>query len=144
MVKYIDKGKCKTFYVKLLNNSLKILDTTITVTHFIFYKTHQSHARSQKWFQDSHSDRVNTKTSVRNNIFFLTYNKSAHSINNYMFNCKFSITCNTNRSLFFSGTGYYACTKTRSVHTIMIIIILINPKYLFFNAQLHHHFISIS
>ena len=55
--------------LKQLNNSLKTLHTNITFTHFIFCKTHQSHARNQKPLPESRSERVNTKISLRNISF---------------------------------------------------------------------------
>ena len=51
---------------KFYNNSCKTLHTNITLTHFIFCKTHQSHARNQKLFPESRSERVNTKISLQN------------------------------------------------------------------------------
>ena len=45
----------------MFKSSLKTLHTNITFTHFIFCKTHQSHARNQKPLPESRSERVNTK-----------------------------------------------------------------------------------
>ena len=46
----IHETNCKTFHIEILNNSLKTLHSNITLTHFIFCKTYQSHARNQKLF----------------------------------------------------------------------------------------------
>ena len=109
------------FYLKILNISLKILDTTITVTRFIFHKTHQSHARSQKlcwtyilkeWIQ-----------KLLFETFFLTSNKSVITFNQYMFNCKCSITSYTNRSLFFSQNKWMwpVCNLFKTVFSFLVL-----------------------
>ena len=78
--------------MKILNNSLKALLTSITLTPFVFCKTHQSLARNQLLFPKSRSERVNTKVSLQKKqkqnkkyIYIYIYiclvsNKPAHSI----------------------------------------------------------------
>ena len=82
----------------MLNNSLKTLHTNNTLTHFIFCKTRQSLARNQKFFPESRFERVNTKISLQN----ISNLQQISTLNQDMFNFEYNITCNTNRSLFFS------------------------------------------
>ena len=70
---------CKTFHVEMLNNSLKTLHTNITLPHFIVYKTHRSLARNQTIISGI-TFRKSEYKDLSSKYFFLTSNKSAHSI----------------------------------------------------------------
>ena len=97
----ITSGLKTNFHIKKFHTTiLKTLHTNSTLTHFIFCKTHHSLAGDQKLFPESRFERVNTKISLQN--FFVCNLQQITTLNQHMFNCDYSITCNTNRSLFFS------------------------------------------
>ena len=77
---------CKTFHINFF-------------FFFIFWKTHQSLARNQKYFRNHVP-----KEWIQRSLFeiFLSNLQQISTFNQDMFNCDYSFSCNTNRSLFFS------------------------------------------
>ena len=105
-----------------MNNSLKILHTNISLTRFIICQTHQSLKRKQKWFQDLYSEGVNTKIFCSN--FSSSNFQQMSTFNQVDVNCEYSITRNSNESLFFSqnkGMPQIRCSPLKTVFSFLVL-----------------------